>query len=77
MRSSSISSFPHRSDLPVLGKPHSYAEPTIYEWRGAEAGYFSGGRAVMALRYSGGSRANITHYVQGWHNKYSLNITFS
>ena len=65
LKSSSILKFPHRSDLPVFAKPHSYAEPTIYEWRGVKEGFFDGGRAVMALRYSAGSSSNITHYVQG------------
>ena len=79
LKSSSILKFPHRSDLPVFAKPHSYAEPTIYEWRGVKEGFFDGGRAVMALRYSGGSSSNITHYVQGrqrgrYSHKYHLAV---
>ena len=36
----------------MAGRPHSYGEPTVYQWQGVESGYFSGGRAVMSLRYS-------------------------
>ena len=53
-----------RSDFPVADRPHSFAEPTIYQWRGVQTGMFNGARAVMGLRFSGG-RQNITHYVLG------------
>ena len=47
----------------MTGRPHSFAEPTIYQWEGVKTGVFSGERAVMGLRYS--STQNITHYVLG------------
>ena len=53
-----------RSDFPVTDRPHSYGEPTVYQWQGVDSGYFSGGRAVMALRYSA-STPSLTHYVLG------------
>ena len=53
-----------RSDYPVLGRDHSYAEPTIYRWEGIMTGMFDGRRGVMGLRMFP-NITNMKHYIQG------------
>ena len=40
----------NRSDFPVAGKVHSYAEPTIYQLQAIQSGQMDGSREVMSLR---------------------------
>ena len=39
-----------RTEFPVADIPHSFAQPTIYDWGGIEEGVFDGSRLVMSLR---------------------------
>ena len=41
-----------RTEFPVVGKMHSFAQPTLYDWGGIEEGLFDGSRMVMTLRAS-------------------------
>ena len=41
-----------RTEFPAAGKPHSFAQPSIYDWGGIEKGIFDGQRLIMTLRSS-------------------------
>ena len=41
-----------RTEFPVAGKPHSFAQPSLYDWGGMEEGIFDGSRMIMSLRSS-------------------------
>ena len=41
-----------RSDWPALGRPHSFAQPSVYQWGGVARGERSGARLIMGLRHA-------------------------
>jgi hypothetical protein len=41
-----------RTEFPVMGRPHSFAQPSLYDWGGVEEGVFDGRRIIMTLRSS-------------------------
>ena len=53
-----------KTEFPVFNRPHSFAQPSIYDWGGIEQGLFDGSRLIMSLRNSehGGP---IEYYVVG------------